>query len=237
MCQQRKSLKLKNAGFTLLELMVATLLFVVITGVVFAVLVATQKRYKSEKEYMGAFQQANIAIDQIARDIHGAGFPSKLIYNTSVQVPGNANKWAVPVASAAPFDLILEEDQSDGGGVKWIRYKLIGNTLNRAVATKTLLNPVTVTDPLLVPYLENVMNNASASEIAAISASNPGTFPGGAAVPIFTFPLYQGAAQVAPNIHNINVCLIVQAPSRDQQTQRIRIATFTAQASTVNPYQ
>ena len=175
MSQRRKSLKLKNAGFTLLELMVATLLFVVITGVVFAVLVATQKRYKSEKEYMGAFQQANIAIDQIARDIHGAGFPSKLIYNTSVQVPGNANKWAVPVASAA--------------------------------------------------------------EIAAITSSNPGTFPGGAAVPIFTFPLYQGAAQVAPNIHNINISLIVQAPSRDQQTQRLRIATFTAQASTVNPYQ
>ena len=37
MSQRRKSLKLKNAGFTLLELMVATLLFVVITGVVFAV--------------------------------------------------------------------------------------------------------------------------------------------------------------------------------------------------------
>src|SRR5437667_1689358 len=114
MSQRRKSLKLKNAGFTLLELMVATLLFVVITGVVFAVLVATQKRYKSEKEYMGAFQQANIAIDQIARDIHGAGFPAKIIYNTSVQSVGsNVTKWAVPVAAAAPFDLILEEDQSD----------------------------------------------------------------------------------------------------------------------------
>jgi len=236
MSQQRKSSKLKNAGFTLLELMVATMLFVVITGVVFTVLVATQKRYKSEKEYMGAFQQANIAIDQIARDIHGAGFPGKFIYNTSVQsVSSNVTKWAVPVASAAPFDLILEEDQ--GGGVQWIRYKLTGNILYRAVVPKTANNPTTETDAFLLPYLENVMNNASASEIAAITASNPGTFPGGAAVPIFTFPLYQGAAQVAPNIHNINICLIVQAPSRDQQTQRQRVAMFTAQASTVNPYQ
>src|SRR5882724_298509 len=233
MSQQRKSLKLKNAGFTLLELMVATLLFVVITGVVFGVLVATQKRYKAEKEYMGAFQQANIAIDQINRDIHGAGFPARILFKSTVT---DTRKWAVPVASAADFDLILEED-NDGNGVKWIRYKLTGNTLYRAIAAKSLLGAAATTDAALVPYLENVMNNASASEIAAITTSNPGTFPGGAAVPIFTFPLYQGAAQVVPNIHNINICLIVQAASRDQQTQGVRIATFTAQASTVNPYQ
>jgi Tfp pilus assembly protein PilW len=235
-----KTARRKNAGFTLLELMVATLLFVVITGVVFAVVIATQARYKAEKEYMQAFQQANVAIDQIARDIHGAGFPSKIVYSSSVQsVSSNATKWAVPVPLAAPFDLILEEDQNDGLGVKWIRYKLIGNTLYRGVLVKTAADPATVIDAsgALAPYLENVMNNASGSEIATITASYPGTFPGGAAVPVFTFPLYQGAAQVAPNIRNINVALIVQAPNKDLQTQGVRIATFTAQASTINPYQ
>jgi Tfp pilus assembly protein PilW len=249
-----KTVKRKNAGFTLLELMVATLLFIVITGVVFTVVIATQARYKAEKEYMQAFQQANVAIDQIARDIHGAGFPSKIIYNTSVQgVSGNATKWAFPVAfypnyptstcvigatcsTPGSYDLILEEDQ--GSGVRWIRYKLTGNILYRAdVAKTTSTNPMTATDSALVPYLENVMNNASSAEIAAITASNPGTFPGGNAVPVFTFPQYQGAAQAPPNIHNINVALIVQAPSRDLQTQGVRVATFTAQASTVNPYQ
>jgi Tfp pilus assembly protein PilW len=253
----RKSSKHKNAGFTLLELMVATLLFVVITGVVFAVVIATQARYKAEKEYMGAFQQANVAIDQIARDIHGAGFPSKIVYNSSVQaVSSNRTKWAVPVAwspnyttnspciigttctTPTSFDLILEEqDPSTGTGIVWIRYQLSGNTLNRAVTAKTTADPKSATDALLVPYLENVMNNASASEIATITASYPGTFPGGNPVPVFTFPQYQGATQAPPNIHNINICLIVQAPNKDLQTKGVRVATFTAQASTVNPYQ
>jgi Tfp pilus assembly protein PilW len=255
MALRHKLSKRKNAGFTLLELMVATLLFVVITGVVFAVVIATQVRYQAEKEYMGAFQQANVAIDQIARDIHGAGFPAKIIYNSSVQsTSSNRTKWAVPVAwnpnypntpcvigttctTPGSYDLILEEDLADGNGVVWIRYQLSGNTLKRAVLAKTTADPKTATDALLVPYLENVMNNASASEIATITASYPGTFPGGAAVPVFTFPTYQGAVQAPPNIRNINICLIVQAPNKDLKTHRVSIATFTAQASTVNPYQ
>jgi type II secretory pathway component PulJ len=251
-----KSLKRKDLGFTLLELMVATTLFVVITGVVFAVIIATQARYKAEKEYMGAFQQANVAIDQITRDIHGAGFPSKIIYNTSVQgTSSNRTRWAVPVAwapnyttnspcvigstctSPGSFDLILEENQ--GSGVVWIRYKLSNNILYRGVAAKTTVDPITATglNGVLVPYLENVMNNASSAEIATITTSYPGTFPGGTAVPVFTFPQYQGAVQAPPNIHNINIALIVQAPNKDLQTQGVRIATFTAQASTINPYQ
>lgn len=254
MSLRHKTSKNKNAGFTLLELMVATLLFIVITGAVFAVVIASQARYKAEKEYMSAFQQANVAIDQITRDIHGAGFPAKIIYNTSVQgASSNSTKWALPVAfypnypnstcvigttctSPSSYDLILEQDQ--GSGVVWIRYKLTNNILYRAVVAKTTSNnPITATDDSLVPYLENVMNNASSADIATITASYPGTFPGGNAVPVFTFPQYQGATQAPPNIHNINVALIVLAPGRDLQTQGVRVATFTAQASTINPYQ
>jgi prepilin-type N-terminal cleavage/methylation domain-containing protein len=255
MSAPKKIRKSRQAGFSLLELMVATTLFVIITGVVFAVVIATQVRYKAEKEYMGTFQQANVAIDQIARDIHGAGFPAKIVYNTSVQTAANAAKYALPVAwapnypntpcvigttctSPGAYDLILEEDQ--GAGVVWIRYKLTTNILYRGVVAKTAnTDPVNATNAngVLVPYLENVMNNASSAQIATITASYPGTFPGGTAVPVFSFPTYQGIAQAPPNIHNINIALIVQAPNKDLQTQGVRIATFTAQASTVNPYQ
>jgi len=89
----------RNAGFSLLELIVATLIFVVIIGVVFSVLIMAQARFKSEKEFMAAFQQANVAIDQITHDIHGAGFPSKLMFTSSVQGnPGSVAKYALPVA-------------------------------------------------------------------------------------------------------------------------------------------
>ncbi len=240
----------RNAGFSLLELIVATLIFVVITGVVFSVLISAQARFKSEKEFMGAFQQANVAIDQITHDIHGAGYPSKLMFTSSVQGnPGSVTKYALPVAwspsypntpcvigsctSPAPFDLILEEDL--GGSVQWIRYKLVGTVLYRAVVAKTGGDPVSSTDDSLVPYLENVMNKASSAQIALITASNPGVFPSGNPVPVFTFPQYNGLPQALPNIHNINISLIVQAANVDMQTQGVRIAIITAQASTVNP--
>ena len=253
MSAPKKIRKSRQAGFSLLELMVATTLFVIITGVVFAVVIATQVRYKAEKEYMGTFQQANVAIDQLAHDIHGAGFPAKIVYNTSFQTAANAAKYALPVAwapnypntpcvigttctSPGAYDLILEEDQ--GAGVVWIRYMLTNNILYRGVVAKTAnTDPVSETGAVLKPYLENVMNNAGSSLISTITASYPGTFPGGTAVPVFSFPTYQGIAQAPPNIHNINIALIVQAPNKDLQTQGVRIATFTAQASTVNPYQ
>ena len=252
----RLAAKQSVSGFTLLELMVATFLFVVITGVVFAVLIAAQARYKTEKEFMGAFQQANVAIDQITHDIHGAGFPSKSLYNYSVQGnPSQSASYAVPVAwspnypatpcvigssctSPGAFDLILEEDLGNGLGVQWIRYKLQGTVLYRGVAPKVSgSDPVSSTDPVLVPYLENVMNNASAAQIAQISAAFPGTFPGGNPVDVFKFPLYQGQPQQPPNIHNVNISLVVQAANVDLQTQGPRIAIITGQASTVNPYQ
>lgn len=246
-----------NAGFTLLELMVATLLFVVITGVVFAVLIAAQARFKIEKEFMGAFQQANVAIDQITHDIHGAGYPPKIMYAAGTQVnPAYTGSYALPVAwspsypntpcaigsctSPAQFDLILEEDLGNSSSieVQWVRYKLSGTVLYRAVVRKLAgSDPVATTDPVLVPYLENVMNNASSAQIALITASFPGTFPSGNPVPVFTFPPYGGLPQAPPNIHNINICLIVQAANVDLQTQGPRIAVFTGQASTVNPYQ
>jgi type II secretory pathway pseudopilin PulG len=255
MAMRTKSSKRFESGFSLLELLVATALFMVITGVVFTVLIVAQAHYKSEKSFMGTFQQANIALDQITRDIHAAGYPPAIVYNSSVSsVAANAAKYALPVAwsptypsspctigatCATPgdFDLILEADL--GSGVQWIRYQLVGTTLYRGVTSKVSgTDPITATGAagVMIPYLENVMNNASAAQIAAIQAVYPGTFPGNNPVPIFTYPLYNGAPQQPPNIHNINIAIIVKAPENDPQTNKLRVATFTGQASTVNPY-
>jgi type II secretory pathway pseudopilin PulG len=249
---RKTSRKRNDVGFSLLELLVATVLFTLITGVVFAALIAAQARYTSEKNFMGAFEQANVALDQITRDIHAAGYPSPVVLNTATAV-ANPQAYAIPVAwspnypaasctigttctSPGAFDLILEADL--GNGVQWIRYLLKETTLYRGVTGKVAgTDPITATDPVMVPYLGHVMNNASAGEIAAITAVYPGTFPGGKPVPIFTYPQFAGAPQQPPNIHNINIALIVRAPGRDPQTGQLRVATFTGQASTVNPAQ
>ena len=243
---------LSNRGFSLLELMVATVLFTLITGIVFAALMAAQARYRSEKSLLGSFQQANVALDQITRDIHAAGYPPAIVYNTAVATPANANMYALPVAwspnypnapctigatcaSPSPWDLILEADLGDGNGVQWIRYQLQGTTLLRGVTPKAAgADPVASTNGVMVPYLDNVMNNATAAQIATIRAQYGTMFPGGNPVPVFTFPAFNGFPQQLPTIHNINVTLIVQAPDRDSQNNQLRVATLTGQASTVN---
>ena len=242
-----------NKGFSLLELMVATVLFTLITGIVFAALMAAQARYRSEKSLLGSFQQANVAIDQITRDIHASGYPPAIVYNSGVATLVNKNRYAVPVAwspgytanatcaigatciSPGPWDLILEADLRDGNGVQWIRYQLLGTTLMRGTAPKDAVNdPVAATAGNMFPYLENVMNNAPAAQLAAISAQYPAMFPGGNPVPVFTFPPFNGFPQQLPTIHNINITLIVQAQDRDSRNNQLRVATLTGQASPIN---
>src|SRR5260221_11173356 len=64
-----------NSGYSLVELLVATVLFTIIAGTIFSLLFSAQLRYSSESGLTTAFQQANVAIDQITRDLHSAGYP------------------------------------------------------------------------------------------------------------------------------------------------------------------
>jgi len=50
--------------------MVATVLFTIISGTVFSLLLSAQLQYQGESSVSAAFQQANVAIDQIVRDVH-----------------------------------------------------------------------------------------------------------------------------------------------------------------------
>src|SRR5260370_42579433 len=76
-------------GFSLVELLVGTVLFTIITGAGFSLLVSAQLRYRGESNVTQAFQQATVATDQVGRDLHSAGYPPK-------------NPFAVAVSKADP---------------------------------------------------------------------------------------------------------------------------------------
>lgn len=241
-------------GFSLIELMIATLLFTTIAGITFALLGVSLQRYKGEKDYLNSFQQANVAMDEITRDVHTAGYPPANSF-TTVTAAANPAKVATPfawmpaypatpctvgatcVTSPSGFDLITESDLGTGNGVQWVRYSLQGTTLMRGVAPKAGVDPVGATAGALVPYLENVMNNASAAQMATLKASNPQLFPGNAAVPIFTYAYDNGTAFQPPNIREVNITLIVQSQRPDPNTNRYRVVVLTGQAVRINPNQ
>src|SRR6266852_8421396 len=132
------------SGFSLVELLVGTILFTIVTGAVFPLLLSAQLRYQGESNVTEAFQQANVAVDQIVRDVHSAGYPPKNSLSAVVaNNNANADKYALPFAwtpsyPATPctvgatctvpgeYDLIVEADVGTGQGVQWIRYSLQG---------------------------------------------------------------------------------------------------------------
>jgi type II secretory pathway pseudopilin PulG len=225
----------KNAnGYSLVELLVATILFTIIAGTVFSLLLSAQLRYRGESGVTTAFQQANVAIDQITRDVHSAGYPPPTSFAAGV-TQANPQLAALPFswspgypnlpctvggscgAVPGPYDLIVETDTGDGNGVQWIRYSLQGTTLMRGITKKVgFQDPVSSTTGSLVPYLENVMNGS---------------------LPIFSYTADSSVpAPLRPSdIQRVDIKLIVQSAERDPQTQQFRTITLRGQAVCFNP--
>lgn len=237
------SARSKAAGFSLIELLVGTVLFTIIAGTVFSLLMSSQVRYSSENNVAQAFQQGNIAMDQITRDIHSAGYPPEgALGNTTAA--NRPELYAIPFAwspnyptaaacivnvsctTPGDYDLILESDYglNSGGGtpVQWIRYSLQGTTLMRAVVTKVpFADPVAQTSGALSPYLENVQNGIRSLPIFIYTWDNVSPAP----------------RHIPANIREVNISLIVQATQIDPQTLQYRTVTLTGQAVRFNPNQ
>lgn len=251
-------------GFSILELLIATAIFLVLCAAMFGLLQVSQQKYTSESQMTGAFQETRLAIDQIVRDFNVSGYPAVSLFSS---VPGDSSKYALsPVAwdpnyavtpclvestciTPGDFDLILETDL--GSGVSWIRYQLIGTTLFRSIVPKTAgADPVAATSAAgaMVPFLTNVMNNAQTAQPAFYSeivAAFPSMFPAGIAPPIFTYTCdtpggpqpcsAAGSDGVPSNIRDVNITLIVMTRTPDMQTQLPKIVELTGRAHRVNP--
>ncbi|MGH9780122.1 MAG: PilW family protein [Candidatus Acidiferrales bacterium] len=76
----------RQAGFSLVEIMVVLVIFIIVTSAVFGLLNTAQIRYSAEKRFLESFQGARIGVDLIVRDIHNAGYPPPYTY------PGNFPK-------------------------------------------------------------------------------------------------------------------------------------------------
>jgi len=257
--------KSNQQGFTLPELLVSSVVFLLMAGAAFSLLATSSKRFRTDSEVLTSFQEARLGIDQISRDIEDGGFPPHNHFNNAATpvasyaatpfawAPGYPTTCTVAGSCTVPngFDLIIETDY-DGTGVKWIRYQLPAGqtTLYRAVVAKTAGDPDTATNgaTVLLPYIQNVMNNATAAQIAAIRAVYPAMFPGGTPVPVFTYTLFDlpssalvggctSVAQAPCNIRDVDIVLIVQSIDPDAQSQKLRLVELHGLAHRLNPNQ
>jgi type II secretory pathway pseudopilin PulG len=260
------SSRARQAGFSLIELLLSVSLFILISGAAFRLLNVAQKSFRTEGQVLSSFQEGRLALDMIVRDVNDSGYPAANQVAAATPVTNYAVTpvaFSPPVNPCAPgacasptaFDLILEELDNTTNTMRWIHYQLLGTTLWRGTVVKGAAG----TDPLfatagagvMFPYATNVMNNTSAAQIAQINAAYPGTFPGGAPVPVFTYycdapagaipptPLCTaaGANNLATNIREVEVTLIVLTQQPDMQSGRLRLVTLNGRGHRVNPNQ
>jgi prepilin-type N-terminal cleavage/methylation domain-containing protein len=261
-------------GFSLIEMMIAAVIFVLLCGAAFALLSVAQQRYQTESQVLNSFQEARFGLDEMVRDVNGAGYPPENTFSFSTSTPPPANLYAsTPVAwdpgyvSNSPcviesgagtvcstpgeFDVIIERDVDPWrhDGVEWTRYQLAGNVLSRAQTYKVAGgDPDTTTSPAFVPYVQNVMNNATPAQIAEFRAVYPQMFPGGNPVAIFSYycpnPMPPPATVACPsagsnnsplNITDVEITLIVMAPTKDAQTGMPRLIELQGRGHSLNP--
>ena len=263
-------------GYTMLEMLVSMGIFLLICASAFTLLGVSQQKYQTESQVLTSFEEAQLGLDQIVRDVNDSGYPppnqfqvlpdASLYADTSVawypgytQVPQSpcfVGGGGTPDCITPGLDgkgMFLETNltpQSLGSQVQYIRYKLVNTTLYRGVIPKIAgQDPyTTIPDTSLVPFVQNVMNNASPAQIAQINAAYPNMFPGGAPVPVFTYlfdtpygPLPASDARTFTfntprNIRSIVITLIVQTPTPDPQTGRIRVVELTGRGSRINSF-
>lgn len=261
-----------QAGFSLIEMMIAAAIFVLLCGAAFALLSVAQQRYQTESQVLNSFQEARFGLEEIVRDVNGAGYPPQDQFTASSTPP--ANLYAItPIAwepnywtnspcqigtagggtcnpTPSDFDIIIERDVDPWrhDGVEWTRYQLQGTVLMRSQTYKVVnQEPDPTTSPSFVPYVQNVMNNASAAQIAQFQAVYPQMFPGGNPVPIFQYmcatpsgpqPCPAAAAYDSPmNVTDVEITIIAMAPQPDAQTGLPRLIELHGRGHCLNPVQ
>jgi prepilin-type N-terminal cleavage/methylation domain-containing protein len=261
----------RQFGFTLIELLTALGIFLLVCGIAFMLLGSSQQRYQTEAQVLTSFQEARLGLDQIVRDVNDAGYPPPTYVSTNFNsfatapfpwspgypTSGNPNGTSCTIGTGGggtcstpgDFDLIVETNPNGPGApVQWIRYTLQGTTLMRGTVPKAYNNDpesYTTANAQLAPFVQNVVNNSSAAQIAQYQAGYPNMFPGGIAVPIFSFacdtgnvptacPL-AGTANSPFNIRDVIVTLIVAAPLPDATTGQPRLVQLHGRGRRVNP--
>jgi type II secretory pathway pseudopilin PulG len=235
-------------GFSLVELVIATSMFMIVSAAIFSLLENTQFRVMGEQDIVPVLQESRVAMDLIVRDIHRAGFPSPFEFSTTPDDPTAllplkdqnvfsigfvglpARTCTVGATCSLPngFDLLMESipDSLNNQQVQWIEYQLVrpaGSTTSKLMRSQVPKNaaagPLGVV-PNWVPVLENILND-----------------PGNPAEAIFIYPCPGSVCPAAKDLQQVQINLRVQSFRPDPQTHQYRQLSVVETAQRMNPTQ
>jgi len=91
------SVRERQSGFSLVEVMMVLAIFLIISAAVFELLNASQIRYTAERDFLESFQGGRLAVELMVRDIHNAGYPPPYTFAGNLGAPPTPATYPAPV--------------------------------------------------------------------------------------------------------------------------------------------
>src|SRR5262249_6968842 len=106
----------REAGFSMIEMLVSLFVLVGVLGAVFSYVGRVQRVYKAQETSVDNTEQGRTFLDDIERELHQAGYPTKRMYSSSALLPvsptptNNDAKVAAGLVAISQWNLVFEGD-------------------------------------------------------------------------------------------------------------------------------
>jgi prepilin-type N-terminal cleavage/methylation domain-containing protein len=206
----------RQAGFSLIEMLVACALTTIIMGAIFAQIIQGQKFSSSQEARLDLFQESRQFMDQMSRDLRAAGYPNTRNFQADPVNPAqNSPQEAVGLVKLDVGELWFESSIDGSGNVSVVHYKLAATgtgcpCLVRSQTPKVAGDPLTDQGESDQTEVQNVLNGTSSDPIFKAYYAD------GTSV---TLPIDITNSALA-NINSISTTLKVQSPYLDPQTRQ-----------------
>lgn len=212
-----------QAGFSLLEMLVACALLTVIMGAIFSQINQGQKSSAAEQVKLDLFQESREFMDQMSRDLRAAGYPNTRNFSGNPTSPPTNESYssqeAIGLVKLDVGELWFESSVDGSGNVSVIDYKLVQSgpncpCLQRSQTPKIQADPLTSQNPpVYQTEVQNLLNGTTSDSIFQAYYSD-GT---SVALPM-DLSADCSSGQCLANVNTVVVTLKVQSPYPDPQT-------------------
>ncbi len=212
-------------GFSLIELLIVLVIFIVIMGAVFKLMNLATARSSTEQAKLDMFQEAREFMDQMSRDLRQAGYPNvrDFVSSTLPSPPANDTRVAVGIVKVAADELWFEGDVAGTGTVSVVHYWLDPSTSNncpclkRSQLNKVSGNPYTgQTTPSYQTEVQGVVNTSIFSAFLKGQTGTPVTLPIN----------FNSSGTTIANIDTVQAVLTVQSKYFDPDTKVKPVSTL-----------
>src|SRR5207302_7916647 len=120
--RMRKTKDYGQGGFSLIEMMMVLAILMLVMSVTMRAIMDVQKRQRTEEAKVDLNQESREFVEQIVRDLHGAGFPAPNMYQANLST--SSNQVAAGLVAATTTSIWFEGDMDKNGVVEVVQYQL-----------------------------------------------------------------------------------------------------------------